>query len=62
MSGKNFIAPEEDRLCQLCGQFEETRPYGPNGEQVCFDCGMKDPAAAVRAFRKYVMGDPGNLQ
>ena len=28
--------------CELCGKFDELRPYGPNGESVCFDCGMKD--------------------
>jgi len=26
----------------LCGKFEELRPYGPNGENICFDCGMID--------------------
>lgn len=36
--------------CELCGAEDETRPYGPNGENVCFDCGMKDGAAAKRAF------------
>lgn len=38
--------------CELCGAVEETRPYGPNGEEVCFDCGMKDEAAAKRAFER----------
>lgn len=36
--------------CELCGKVAETRPYGPNGEEVCFPCGMKDEAAARRAF------------
>lgn len=36
--------------CELCGTVEETRPYGPNGEEVCFSCGMKDEAAAQRGF------------
>ena len=32
----------------------ETRPYGPNGEEVCFKCGMKNEAAAKRQFDRYV--------
>jgi hypothetical protein len=28
--------------CAFCGKAEELRPYGPAGELVCFECGMKD--------------------
>lgn len=38
--------------CELCGSVSETRPYGPNGEEVCFPCGMKDEEAVKRAFAK----------
>jgi hypothetical protein len=51
-----LISVEPPGRCDLCGAVEETRPYGPNGEQVCFGCGMKDEAAAERAFRNR-MGD-----
>lgn len=44
------IFVRDDQTCQLCGKVAETRPYGPNGEEVCFDCGMKDEAAVKRAF------------
>jgi len=54
MSGKGYIAPEKDARCELCGQIDELRPYGPNGERVCFDCGMKDEAAAKRGMDKYI--------
>ena len=57
MSGKGFIAQEPDRRCELCGKVAETRPYGPHGERVCFDCGMKDEEAARRQFGKVVLGD-----
>ena len=57
MSGVGFIAQEEDDTCELCGAFEETRPYGPNGERVCYTCGMKDESAAMRGFEKYVLGE-----
>jgi hypothetical protein len=42
MSGRGFISPESDQACELCGIIAECRPYGPNDEQVCFDCAMKD--------------------
>lgn len=38
--------------CDLCGEVEELRPYGPNGEWICFNCGMKDKEATARAFQK----------
>lgn len=42
------IAPEEDRECELCGVMDECRPAGPKGEQVCYDCAVKDPSAMQR--------------
>jgi hypothetical protein len=38
---EGFIAPELPRVCELCGKEAECRPYGPKGEQVCFECDMK---------------------
>lgn len=46
------IAEQPPGRCALCEAVEETRPYGPNGEEVCFDCGMKDEAAAQRGFER----------
>jgi hypothetical protein len=57
MSGKGFIVQTKDRKCELCGKVAETRPYGPKGEEVCFDCGMKDEKAAKRQFRGHVLGE-----
>ena len=28
--------------CQLCGEVSELRPVGPNGENICVTCGLKD--------------------
>lgn len=58
VAGLLVDAIDNDRLiqaqppgrCELCHAVKETRPYGPNGEQVCFPCGMKDEAAMKRAF------------
>ena len=57
MSGLGFITAEPDNRCELCGNVEETRPYGPNGERVCFACLMKDEAAAKVQFSKHVLGE-----
>jgi len=57
MSGRGFIAVEPDRECELCHKVAETRPYGPNGERVCFECGMKDPQAAERQMRRHIYGE-----
>lgn len=59
MSGRGFIAPEPDRKCELCGKDAECRPYGPDGKQVCFDCGMKPENKANRERRMagYIFGE-----
>lgn len=44
------ITDQPPGRCELCKVVAETRPYGPNGEEVCFDCGMKDEAAMRRGF------------
>lgn len=51
----NRIDAGTDR-CQLCGKVAELRPYGPNGEFVCFPCGMKDEASVKRQFEKLLDG------
>ena len=57
MSGPGFIVVEPDEECELCHKMAETRPYGPNGERVCFECGMKDPEAANRGISRYVFDE-----
>ena len=56
MSGRGFIAAEKPQQCDLCGQIEELRPYGPNGEKICFTCGEKNPEATERMMHKYLFG------
>jgi len=56
MSGPGFIAPEPPGRCEMCGKRAELRPYGPNGANVCFDCGIKDEPTAARLFAKRVLG------
>lgn len=55
--GKTFIIQEEkSQQCDLCGQIAELRPYGPNGECVCFECGMKDEETTRRVFLEHMKG------
>lgn len=50
---KAFVfEPEAPQQCDLCGIVAELRPYGPNGECICFECGMKNRAATERAFER----------
>ena len=57
MSGRGFIAEEAPQRCEMCGVIEETRPYGPNGEEICFDCGMKDEETTRKRMEQYIFGD-----
>lgn len=57
MSGYGFIAEEPEGYCTKCGVFEELRPYGPNGERICFTCGMKDEETTRKQMRKYILGE-----
>lgn len=44
--------------CELCGkENEELRPFGPNNESICFDCGMKDQKTTEKKFRERGMRD-----
>lgn len=43
--------------CEICGKVDELRPYGPNGEAICFDCGMKDEETTARKFKELTSGD-----
>ena len=54
MSGPGFIAPEDEQYCELCGIIAECRPYGPNDEQICFDCAMKDEKTTEQKMMKYI--------
>lgn len=56
MSGPGFICAERLRRCELCGEAAECRPYGPRGEQICYDCGQKDIKTTERQMKKYLFG------
>ncbi len=60
MSGRGFIAEEVATVCEMCGKIDECRPYGPNDEQICFDCAMSTPemqAIAEKKMAAYIFGE-----
>ena len=57
MSQRGIISAEEPDECELCGKFEELRPYGPNGERICFDCGQKDKKTTERQMDAFLFGE-----
>lgn len=62
MSGRGIIAAEKDQVCELCGIIDECRPYGPNDEQVCFDCAMSKVGEETvkKKMTQYIFGDETN--
>lgn len=57
MSKLGEISVEPDGKCEFCGKVAELRPYGPRGERICFDCGMKDEETTKRQFSRHVFGE-----
>jgi hypothetical protein len=51
------IEVEEDAICELCGKTAEVRPYGPNGEEICFDCGIKNEPTTTKMLQQKLFGD-----
>lgn len=41
-------------ICTICGRIADTRPYGPGGAGVCFDCAMR-PDNAREAERQFAV-------
>ena len=57
MSSRGIIAQQADEVCEMCGKVDECRPYGPNDENICFDCAMKDEETTTRKMSAYIFGD-----
>ena len=41
----------------MCGKVDECRPYGPNDENICFDCAMLDKETTTRKMEAYIFGE-----
>lgn len=53
--GNSIIIQEEPpQQCDMCGEIQELRPYGPPGKRmICAPCGDKDPEGTKRRFMEY---------
>ena len=62
MSGLGIIAQELPQVCEMCGTIDECRPYGPNGEQICFTCATTkcDMKEVEKRMVQHIMGDQDN--
>ena len=56
-NGDVVIEDEPEGICESCGKKRELRPYGPNGQNICVPCGMKDPRATFRNMAMKLGGD-----
>lgn len=45
-----------DGVCDLCQKESELRPYGPNHENICFECAMKDEETTGKMFAAMLDG------
>jgi|FreactTroBogLake_1042271.scaffolds.fasta_scaffold00557_11 hypothetical protein len=54
MTTFGIIYEEPPQRCEQCDVIAETRPYGLNHEEVCFDCAMKDEAVTEMRMKEYL--------
>ena len=54
LNGILIIEAEPDGTCQTCGKTDETRPYGPNGSEICFQCAFSTPERAEEAKSRFI--------
>jgi hypothetical protein len=57
VSGRGFIAEELPQACEMCGTIDECRPYGPNDEEICFECAMKNEETTRKKMEAYIFGN-----
>lgn len=60
MSDYEIILEEPPQRCESCGIIAETRPYGLNHEEICFDCAMKDEALTEIRAKELLFGENDN--
>jgi len=57
MSSLGIIYEEPPQRCEMCGIIDECRPYGPNYEEICFACAMKDEALTEIRMKQLLFGE-----
>jgi len=61
INGIPVIEAEPDFICSECGKIAETRPYGHNGAEICFECGKKILEIVNHNMGIILYGDKGDL-
>ena len=57
MSHRGVLEVTAPERCEFCHRIDELRPYGPNGENICFECAMRDEETTKRRFEQHVLGE-----
>lgn len=55
------IRREKPQQCDFCGKIAELRPYGPNYECICFECGNKNKEVTEHRMIQYLKGEMPNV-
>lgn len=55
MSNTEFVCEGPLARCESCGIIDETRPYGKNNEEICYDCGLKDPKTTAEKMAEEII-------
>lgn len=51
----SFTPDQSVGTCELCyAENQSLRPYGPNNEKICFDCGMKDQETTAKKLNENI--------
>jgi hypothetical protein len=55
INGVITITEDPKGKCDLCGKIDELRPYGPNEENICFECGMKHRSTTIQKCSEKIL-------
>jgi hypothetical protein len=62
INGVIIIEGEPEMICHECGKIAETRPYGHNGAEICFECAEKIPDIVTHNINIKLFGEKGQLK
>lgn len=51
-----YVSPQKEEECECCGKVAELRPYGKNGANICYECGMNDPETTQEMLDQVAIG------
>lgn len=59
MSSLGVIAQQPPECCEMCGKIDECRPYGTNGENICFECATTkcDMEQVEKRMAQHIFGE-----